>query len=134
MVQQTWGPTGPADEGPKRGTNVKTLLRSLRAANVADGLLPPARFSTPMAVKVLRALDAFHAHSAGHRERYQHVEGPGGGPKTSDYWESAATWRSLLIDLERAMATASGRDRSAVIAAREAQRAICEANAARLRP
>jgi hypothetical protein len=110
----------------------KTLRRQLKAANRADGLPEAERRSSSPAVT--RALRAFKAHSAEHYQRYQHLEGPGGGPKGLEYWESAAIWRSLIIDLEKAMATASGRDRTAVIAAREAQRAFYEANVARLRP
>jgi hypothetical protein len=89
--------------------NAKTLRRWLNAANEADGLAPTPRRSSSPAVAI--ALRRYQAQSQEHRERYQHFDASSLARRSApaEFWQSAAELLSLRVELERAMATASGR-------------------------
>lgn len=80
----------------------RTLRRQLDAANEADRL-PPARRSTSPAVGL--ALRSYQKQSADHRAVY------GEASRSPEAWESAARLLDLRLNLERAIAKASGSTR-----------------------
>jgi len=86
----------------------KALSYAEKIANAADGLATPHR-STSKAVA--NAMRRYQARSKDHRERYQHFDASSLARRSApaEFWQSAAELLSLRVELERAMATASGR-------------------------
>jgi hypothetical protein len=92
---------------------------------------PPPRRSTSRAVA--NAQLRHHEHSEDHRERWQLLDTSSLARRTApaECWESAAVLRSLRVELERAMAAASGRTPNT--SSLERPQAECTARAERLR-
>jgi hypothetical protein len=101
-----------------------------RVANEADGLATTRRSTSKV---VANALRRFHAYSRDHRKQYALFDASDLYRRTApaQYWESAAELRSLHVELQRAMAKASGRTPNTSHIERQA--AACRAEAQRLR-
>jgi hypothetical protein len=109
-------------EARTRRVMAKKLSNARLAALRSRGLTATRLSTSPSVGKALRK---YHAHSAEHRSSYQWFDALSASRRSAppEYWPSLAKLLSLRIDLETAMATASGRDRIPVLQALEAQRA-----------
>ena len=108
----------------------KRLSNAREAALAARGLPVTGLPTSPAVGKALRR---FHAQSAEHREHWLHLEfeGPEQLLRTAppEYWASLASRIELHIALVKAMALASGQDKTAVLAALEAKHVFARARA-----
>ena len=111
-------------DGPRAEPAQRVIARRLRNARAAV-LRASGQPVTPLPTSpaVGRALRAFHEHGDRHRDAYLWIDGSAAARRAApqEYWASPAKLIALRIDLESAMARASGRDRTEVITALRAQ-------------